>query len=157
MSMFKLLIKGFKISFVVVFLAGYPVLDVKVTLFNGSYHDVDSSESAFRAAGAMCFRDGAKNANPTLLEPMMRVEVITPNDYMGDVVGDISKRRGVIQSMKDSAFAKVINCEVPLSEMFGYATDLRSLSQGRATYSMQFEKYSEVPSHITEAIIKRFL
>lgn len=138
-------------------LAGYPVLDVKVTLFNGSYHDVDSSESAFRAAGAMCFRDGAKNANPTLLEPMMRVEVITPNDYMGDVVGDISKRRGVIQSMKDSAFAKVINCEVPLSEMFGYATDLRSLSQGRATYSMQFEKYSEVPSHITEAIIKRFL
>lgn len=138
-------------------LAGYPVLDVKVTLFNGSYHDVDSSESAFRTAGAMCFRDGAKNANPTLLEPMMRVEVITPNDYMGDVVGDISKRRGVIQSMKDSAFAKVINCEVPLSEMFGYATDLRSLSQGRATYSMQFEKYSEVPSHITEAIIKRFL
>jgi elongation factor G len=138
-------------------LAGYPVLDVKVTLFNGSYHDVDSSESAFRTAGAMCFRDGAKNATPTLLEPMMRVEVITPNDYMGDVVGDISKRRGVIQSMKDSAFAKVINCEVPLSEMFGYATDLRSLSQGRATYSMQFEKYSEVPSHITEAIIKRFL
>ena len=138
-------------------LAGYPVLDVKVTLFNGSYHDVDSSESAFRTAGAMCFRDGAKNAAPTLLEPMMRVEVITPNDYMGDVVGDISKRRGVIQSMKDSAFVKVINCEVPLSEMFGYATDLRSLSQGRATYSMQFEKYSEVPSHITEAIIKRFL
>ncbi len=138
-------------------LAGYPVLDVKVTLFNGSYHDVDSSESAFRTAGAMCFRDGAKNATPALLEPMMRVEVITPNDYMGDVVGDISKRRGVIQSMKDSAFAKVINCEVPLSEMFGYATDLRSLSQGRATYSMQFEKYSEVPSHITEAIIKRFL
>ena len=138
-------------------LAGYPVLDVKVTLFNGSYHDVDSSESAFRTAGAMCFRDGAKNATPTLLEPMMRVEVITPNDYMGDVVGDISKRRGVIQSMKDSAFAKVINCEVPLSEMFGYATDLRSLSQGRATYSMQFEKYSEVPSHIAETIIKRFL
>ena len=138
-------------------LAGYPVLDVKVTLFNGSYHDVDSSESAFRTAGAMCFRDGAKNATPTLLEPMMRVEVITPNDYMGDVVGDISKRRGVIQSMKDSASAKMINCEVPLSEMFGYATDLRSLSQGRATYSMQFEKYSEVPSHIAETIIKRFL
>ena len=138
-------------------LAGYPVLDVKATLFDGSYHDVDSNESAFRTAGAMCFREGAKNATPTLLEPMMRVEVTTPDDYMGDVVGDISRRRGVIQSMKDSASAKMINCEVPLSEMFGYATDLRSLSQGRATYSMQFEKYSEVPSHITEAIIKRFL
>ncbi len=138
-------------------LAGYPVLDVKATLFEGSYHDVDSNESAFRTAGAMCFREGAKNATPTLLEPMMRVEVTTPDDYMGDVVGDISKRRGVIQSMKDSASAKMINCEVPLSEMFGYATDLRSLSQGRATYSMQFEKYSEVPSHIAETIIKRFL
>lgn len=138
-------------------LAGYPVLDVKATLFDGSYHDVDSNESAFRTAGAMCFRDGAKNATPTLLEPMMRVEVTTPEEYMGDVVGDISKRRGVIQSMKDSTSAKMINCEVPLSEMFGYATDLRSLSQGRATYSMQFEKYSEVPSHVAEAIIKRFL
>ena len=138
-------------------LAGYPVLDVKATLFDGSYHDVDSNESAFRTAGAMCFREGAKNAIPTLLEPMMRVEVTTPEDYMGDVVGDISKRRGVIQSMKGSASVKMINCEVPLSEMFGYATDLRSLSQGRATYSMQFEKYSEVPSHIAETIIKRFL
>lgn len=138
-------------------LAGYPVLDVKATLVDGSYHDVDSNESAFRTAGAMCFRDGAKNANPTLLEPMMRVEVTTPEEYMGDVVGDISKRRGVIQSMKDSVSAKMINCEVPLSEMFGYATDLRSLSQGRATYSMQFEKYSEVPSHVAETIIKRFL
>lgn len=138
-------------------LAGYPVLDVKATLFEGSYHDVDSNESAFRTAGAMCFRDGAKNATPTLLEPMMRVEVTTPEEYMGDIVGDISKRRGVIQSMKDSVLAKMINCEVPLSEMFGYATDLRSLSQGRATYSMQFEKYSEVPSHIAETIIKRFL
>jgi len=138
-------------------LAGYPVLDVKATLLEGSYHEVDSNESAFRTAGAMCFRDGAKNATPTLLEPMMRVEVTTPEEYMGDVVGDISKRRGVIQSMKDNALAKMINCEVPLSEMFGYATDLRSLSQGRATYSMQFEKYSEVPSHIAETIIKRFL
>ncbi len=138
-------------------LAGYPVLDVKATLFDGSYHDVDSNESAFRTAGAMCFREGAKNATPTLLEPMMHVEVTTSEEYMGDVVGDISKRRGVIQSMKDSASAKMINCEVPLSEMFGYATDLRSLSQGRATYSMQFEKYSEVPSHIAETIIKRFL
>ncbi len=138
-------------------LAGYTVLDVKATLLDGSYHDTDSNESAFRTAGAMCFRDGAKNANPILLEPMMSVDVITPEDYMGDVVGDISKRRGVIQSIKDSASAKMINCEVPLSEMFGYATDLRSLSQGRATYSMQFEKYSEVPLHIAETIIKRFL
>jgi elongation factor G len=138
-------------------LAGYPVLDVKITLFDGSYHDVDSNKSAFRTAGAMCFRDGAKNATPILLEPMMKVEVTTPEDYMGDVVGDISKRRGVIQSMNDSASMKMINCEVPLSEMFGYATDLRSLSQGRATYNMQFEKYSEVPSHIAETIIKRFL
>ena len=138
-------------------LAGYPVLDVKATLFDGSYHDVDSNESAFRTAGAMCFREGAKNATPTLLEPMMRVEVTTPEDYMGDVVGDVSKRRGVVHAMKDSASVKMINCEVPLSEMFGYATDLRSLSQGRATYSMQFEKYSEVPSHIAETVIKRFL
>jgi elongation factor G len=138
-------------------LAGYPVLDVKVTLFDGSYHEVDSNDSAFRTAGSICFREGFKNAIPTLLEPVMRVEVIAPEDYMGDIIGDISKRRGIIQSMRDSASAKMIDCEVPLSEMFGYATDLRSLSQGRATYSMQFEKYSEVPSHITETIIKRFL
>jgi elongation factor G len=138
-------------------LAGYPVLDVKVTLFDGSYHDVDSNESAFRTAGAMCFREGAKSATPTLLEPVMCVEVTTSEEYMGDIVGDISKRRGVIQSMKDSVSVKMINCEVPLSEMFGYATDLRSLSQGRATYSMKFEKYSEVPSHIAETIVKRFL
>ncbi len=137
-------------------LAGYPMLDIKVTLFGGSYHDVDSSEAAFRTAGAMCFRECAKTAGPTLLEPLMSVEVTTPEEYMGDVVGDISKRRGVIQSMKDTASAKVINCEVPLSEMFGYATDLRSSTQGRATYSMQFEKYSEAPAHITEAIIKKF-
>lgn len=137
-------------------LAGYPMLDLKVTLFDGSYHDVDSSEAAFRTAGSMCFRECAKAANPTLLEPLMSVEITTPDEYMGDVVGDISKRRGVIQSMKDVASAKVINCEVPLSEMFGYATDLRSSTQGRATYSMQFKKYSEAPAHITEAIIKKF-
>ena len=104
----------------------------------------------------MCFRECTKAANPTLLEPLMSVEVTTPEEYMGDVVGDISKRRGVIQSMNDTVSAKVINCEVPLSEMFGYATDLRSSTQGRATYSMQFEKYSEAPTHITEAIIKKF-
>jgi elongation factor G len=137
-------------------LLGYPMLDLKVTLFDGSYHDVDSSEAAFRTAGSMCFRECAKAANPTLLEPLMSVEVTTPEEYMGDVVGDISKRRGVIQSMNDTSSAKVINCEVPLSEMFGYATDLRSSTQGRATYSMQFEKYSEAPAHITEAIIKKF-
>jgi elongation factor G len=137
-------------------LLGYPMLDLKVTLFDGSYHDVDSSEAAFRTAGSMCFRECTKAANPTLLEPLMSVEVTTPEEYMGDVVGDISKRRGVIQSMNDTVSAKVINCEVPLSEMFGYATDLRSSTQGRATYSMQFEKYSEAPAHITEAIIKKF-
>lgn len=135
---------------------GYPMLDLKVTLIDGSYHDVDSSETAFRTAGSMCFRECAKTANPILLEPLMSVEVTTPEEYMGDVVGDISKRRGVIQSMNDTVSAKVINCEVPLSEMFGYATDLRSSTQGRATYSMQFEKYSEAPAHITEAIIKKF-
>ena len=137
-------------------LAGYPVLDVKVTLFDGSYHDVDSCEAAVRTVGSMCFRECAKNANPVLLEPVMRVEVTTPEEYMGDVVGDISKRRGVVQSMDDTLSAKVINCEVPLAEMFGYATGLRSATQGRATYSMQFEKYSEVPTHITETIIKKF-
>ncbi len=138
-------------------LAGYPVLDVKATLFGGSYHDVDSSEAAFRTAGSMCFRECAKVADPTLLEPIMRVEVITPEEYMGDVVSDISKRRGVIHSMGDVSSAKAINCEVPLAEMFGYATGLRSATQGRATYNMQFEKYSEVPTHITETIIKKFL
>ncbi|MDD5229645.1 MAG: elongation factor G, partial [Methylococcales bacterium] len=138
-------------------LAGYPVLDVKVTLFDGSYHDVDSSNSAFRTVGAMCFREGAKNASPILLEPVMRVEVITPEEYMGNVVSDVSKRRGIIQTMKDAGSSKVIDCEVPLAEMFGYATDLRSATQGRATYSMQFEKYGEVPTHITESIIKKFL
>ncbi len=137
-------------------IAGYPILDVKVTLLDGSYHDIDSSDSAFRTAGAMCFREAAKNANPILLEPVMRVEITTPEEYIGHVVGDISKRRGVIHAMKGTASAKIIDCEVPLSEIFGYATDLRSATQGRATYSMQFGKYGEVPAHITEAIIKKF-
>ena len=104
----------------------------------------------------MCFREGAKKANPVLLEPMMNVDVTTPEEYMGGVVGDLSKRRGVIQAMKDVSFAKIISCEVPLAEMFGYATHLRSLTQGRATYSMQFNKYNEVPAHITETIINKF-
>jgi elongation factor G len=136
-------------------LAGYPVLDVKVSLFDGSYHDVDSSEIAFKIAGSMCFREGARKANPVLLEPIMKVEVVTPEENMGDVVGDINRRRGMIQGMEDTPSGKIIGCEVPLAEMFGYATDLRSATQGRATYSMQFEKYNEVPASLAEAIIKK--
>ncbi len=136
-------------------LAGYPVLDVKVSLFDGSYHDVDSNEIAFKIAGSMCFREGARKANPVLLEPIMKVEVSTPEEYMGDVVGDINRRRGIIHGMDDAPSGKIVSCEVPLAEMFGYATDLRSATQGRATYSMQFEKYNETPAHIAEAIIKK--
>ena len=136
-------------------LAGYPVLDVKVSLFDGSYHDVDSNEMAFKIAGSMCFREGARNADPVLLEPIMKVEVVTPEEYMGDVVGDINRRRGIIQGMEDTPSGKIVSCEVPLAEMFGYATDLRSATQGRATYSMQFEKYNEAPVYIAEAIIKK--
>jgi elongation factor G len=136
-------------------LAGYPVLDVKVSLFDGSYHDVDSNEMAFKIAGSMCFREGARKADPVLLEPIMKVEIATPEEYMGDVVGDINRRRGIIQGMEDTPSGKTLSCEVPLAEMFGYATDLRSATQGRATYSMQFEKYNETPAHIAEAIIKK--
>ncbi|MBN4050521.1 elongation factor G [Gammaproteobacteria bacterium AH-315-M22] len=136
-------------------LAGYPVVDVKVTLYDGSYHDVDSNEMAFKIAGSMCFKQGALNAGAALLEPMMKVEVVTPEDYMGDVVGDLNRRRGMIQGMEDGPSGKVINAEVPLSEMFGYATDLRSATQGRATYSMEFAKYNEAPSSIADALIKK--
>jgi len=136
-------------------LAGFPVLDVKVSLFDGSYHDVDSSEIAFKIAGSMCFREGARKANPVLLEPIMKVEITTPEEYMGDVVGDLNRRRGIIQGMDDVPAGKTIVCEVPLAEMFGYSTDLRSATQGRATYSMQFEKYNETPAHIADAIIKK--
>ena len=135
-------------------LAGYPVLDVKVTLFDGSYHDVDSSEMAFKIAGSMGFREGARR-RIVLLEPIMKVEVITPEDYMGDVVGDLNRRRGVIHGMDDTPSGKAISCEVPLAETFGYATDLRSATQGRATYTMQFEKYNEAPASIADAIIKK--
>ncbi len=138
-------------------LAGFPVVDVKVTLFDGSYHDVDSNEMAFKIAGSIGFRDGAKTANPVILEPIMKVEVVTPQDYMGDVVGDVNRRRGVVLGMDDSPGGTVVNCEVPLAEMFGYATDLRSATQGRATYSMQFDKYSEAPASIAEAIISKVL
>jgi elongation factor G len=136
-------------------LAGYPVVDVKVTVFDGSFHDVDSSDVAFQIAGSICFREGVRKANPILLEPIMKVEVATPEDFMGVVVGDINRRRGIIQGMEDSMSGKTVSCEVPLSEMFGYATDLRSATQGRATYSMQFEKYNETPAHVAGAIIKK--
>jgi elongation factor G len=136
-------------------LAGYPMMDVKVTLFDGSYHDVDSSEMAFKIAGSMGFRDGALNARPVLLEPIMSVEVVTPEDYMGDVMGDLNRRRGLPQGMDDSPSGKVIRAEVPLAEMFGYSTDLRSMSQGRAVYSMEFEKYSEVPQNVADTVMKK--
>jgi elongation factor G len=136
-------------------LAGFPVVDVRVTLFDGSYHDVDSSEMAFKIAGSMGFKEGARKASPVLLEPIMKVEVVTPEEYMGDVVGDINRRRGIIQGMDDAPAGKVVRCEVPLSEMFGYATDLRSATQGRATYSMHFEKYVEAPTHVADAVIRK--
>jgi elongation factor G len=136
-------------------IAGYPVVDVKVTLYDGSYHDVDSSEMAFKIAGSMCFKEGAQKAKPVLLEPIMKVEVTTPEEYMGDVMGDLNSRRGIVQGMDDSPAGRQIKAEVPLSEMFGYATDLRSATQGRANYSMEFSKYSEVPANIADAVIKK--
>jgi len=135
--------------------AGYPMVDCKVTLYDGSYHDVDSSEMAFKIAGSMGFREGASNANPVLLEPIMKVEVVTPEVYMGDVMGDLNRRRGLPQGMEDTPAGKSIRAEVPLAEMFGYATDLRSMSQGRAVYSMEFDKYAEVPQNVADTVIKR--
>jgi elongation factor G len=136
-------------------LAGYPVVDVKVTLFDGSYHDVDSNEMAFKIAGSMAFKEAFSRATPVLLEPIMKVEVVTPEEYMGDVVGDISRRRGLVLGMEEGVIGKIIKGEVPLEGMFGYATDLRSLSQGRASYTMEFAKYLEAPSSVAEAIIKQ--
>ena len=136
-------------------IAGYPLQGVKVTLYDGSYHDVDSSEMAFKLAGSMAAKDGAMKAKPILLEPMMDVEVVTPEDYMGDVVGDLNRRRGQVQNMEDIPSGKAIKALVPLAEMFGYATDLRSATQGRATYTMEFQKYLEVPSNLTEEIINK--
>ncbi|MGD2075355.1 MAG: elongation factor G [Gammaproteobacteria bacterium] len=136
-------------------LAGYPVVDVKVTLYDGSYHDVDSSEMAFKIAGSMGFKEGCQQARPVLLEPIMKVEVVTPEENMGDVMGDLNRRRGMVQGMDDSPSGKIIRAEVPLAEMFGYATDLRSATQGRATYSMEFAKYAEAPSNIADAVIKK--
>ena len=137
-------------------LAGFPVVDVKVTLFDGSYHDVDSNENAFNMAASMAFKDGMRKADPILLEPIMAVEIETPEDYMGDVMGDLSSRRGVIQGMEDMASGgKAIRAEVPLSEMFGYATTVRSLSQGRASYTMEFKHYAEAPRNVAEAVMNK--
>jgi len=136
-------------------LAGFPVVDVKVRLIDGSYHEVDSNEMAFKIAGSMAFKDGFAKANPVLLEPIMKVEVVTPEDYMGDVMGDMSRRRGVLQGQDESPSGKLIEAQVPLGEMFGYATSLRSMSQGRATFTMEFDHYAEAPANIAEAVIKK--
>jgi elongation factor G len=136
-------------------IAGYPVVDVRVTLYDGSYHDVDSSEMAFKIAGSMAFKEGALKASPVLLEPIMNVEVVTPEDYMGDVMGDLNRRRGIVQGMEDGPAGKLVRAEVPLAEMFGYATDLRSATQGRATYSMEFAKYNEAPNSVADAVMKK--
>jgi elongation factor G len=147
--------KGVEEAMIGGIMAGFPVVDVKVTLYDGSYHEVDSSEMAFKIAGSMCFKEGAAKAKPVLLEPIMKVEVVTPEAYMGDVMGDLNSRRGMVQGMEDTPSGKVIRAEVPLAQMFGYATDLRSATQGRATYSMEFAKYNEVPAGIAEAISKK--
>jgi len=136
-------------------LAGFPMLGVRATLYDGSYHDVDSNENAFRIAGSMAVRQGCMDADPVLLEPIMKVEAVTPEDYMGDVMGDLNRRRGILQGMDDTPSGKVIRAEVPLAEMFGYATDLRGMSQGRATFAMEFLKYAETPNNIADAIINR--
>ncbi len=136
-------------------IAGFPLVDIKATLFDGSYHDVDSNEMAFKIAGSYALREGAKMADPVLLEPMMKVEVVTPEDYMGDVMGDLNRRRGIVEGMEDGPAGKIIHADVPLSEMFGYATDLRSATQGRASYSMEFSKYSEAPASVVETIVKK--
>lgn len=136
-------------------LAGFPVVDVKITLFDGSYHDVDSNEMAFKIAGSMAFKEGFMKANPVLLEPIMKVEVVTPEEYMGDVIGDLNRRRGVVQGMDESPSGRVITAQVPLKEMFGYATTLRSMSQGRATYSMEFDHYQEAPASVAQEVIKK--
>jgi elongation factor G len=136
-------------------LAGYPVVDVKVTLHYGSYHEVDSNENAFKMAASIGFKEGMRRASPVLLEPMMAVEVETPADFMGNVIGDLSSRRGMLQGQEDVAGTMVIKAEVPLAEMFGYSTSLRSLTQGRATYTMEFKHYSEAPKNVADSIINQ--
>ena len=136
-------------------LAGYPTVDIRVTLTYGSYHEVDSSEMAFKIAGSLAFKKAARAAKPVLLEPIMAVEVVTPEDYMGDVIGDLSARRGRVEGMEARGQNQVIRAQVPLSDMFGYATDLRSRTQGRATYTMQFNSYQEVPESISRELVAR--
>ena len=136
-------------------LAGYPIDDVRIELYDGSYHEVDSSEMAFKIAGSMAFQDAAKKARPVLMEPIMRVEVVVPKDYMGDVMGDLASRRGRIQAQEDRGGTQIISARVPLSEMFGYATELRSRTQGRATYSMHFDRYEQAPAHVSDEVIAR--
>src|SRR6186713_926701 len=147
--------KGIKEALDTGVMAGYPVVDTKVTLFDGSYHDVDSDEISFRMAAIFGFKDGFRKAKPVILEPIMKVEVVTPEDYMGDVIGDLNRRRGQIQGMEDTPAGKTVTAEVPLSEMFGYATNVRSMSQGRATFTMEFSRYMEVPANVADAIIKQ--
>ncbi|MCY1289592.1 Elongation factor G 1 [compost metagenome] len=136
-------------------LAGYPLIGLKATVFDGSYHDVDSSEMAYKIAASMATKQLSQKGGAVLLEPVMKVEVVTPEEYMGDVMGDLNRRRGLIQGMEDTPAGKVIRAEVPLGEMFGYATDVRSMSQGRASYSMEFTRYAEAPANISEAIIRK--
>jgi elongation factor G len=147
--------KGFREALMNGVLAGYPVLGVQATLYDGSYHDVDSSEMAFKICAIQAFKEGMKKANPVLLEPIMAVEIVTPDDYAGDIIGNINSRRGRVENMEDKNKSKIINAKVPLANMFGYSTDLRSMSQGRANYSMQFDSYEEVPRNIADEIIKK--
>ena len=134
--------------------AGYPMVDVRVTLVDGKFHDTDSSEIAFKIAGSLAFKEAARRAKPVLLEPIFAVEVVTPEEYMGDVIGDLNRRRGRVNGMEPRGNAQVVSAHVPLSEMFGYATDVRTMSQGRATYTMQFDKYEEVPPNIAEKVVE---
>ena len=146
--------EGIKEALTTGVLAGYPVDDVGVELYDGSYHDVDSNEMAFKIAGSMAFKDAAQKAKPVLLEPVMRVEVVVPEEFMGDIIGDLNSRRGHIQSMDARGGTQIINARVPLSEMFGYATEMRSRTQGRATYSMHFDRYEQAPNHISDEVVK---
>jgi elongation factor G len=147
--------EGIKEALTTGVLAGFPIDDVGIELYDGSFHDVDSNEMAFKIAGSMAFKDAAKKARPVLLEPVMRVEVVVPKEYMGDIMGDIASRRGHIQSQEDLGGTQIVSSRVPLSEMFGYATDLRSRTQGRATYSMHFDRYEQAPSHVSEEVIAK--
>ena len=134
---------------------GFPIIDVKATVYDGSFHEVDSSESAFKIAGSMAFKEAVRNADPVLLEPVMSVEIVTPEQYMGDVVGDLNSKRGQVNEMRDRGSMKVIDASVPLGEMFGYATQLRSMTQGRASYSMEFSHYNEVPNSVADKLMEK--